>query len=169
MKAALPLGSTKLRDPFPRTWRYNIQIQYQRANTAVNECLKTAIQERADLHNAYLDIAGKNVGFQVWLYLDRVKEGYARKMAHMWHGPFRVAEMCGECAVRLEIAGTPYRLFQVVHISKLKKVKTYPDRPTNALRVTEADQVLFDEAILPEDTWTNDLEDNDTKWRRSPM
>ena len=66
----------------------------------------------------------------------------------------------------MEIAGTPYRLFQVVHISKLKKVKTYPDRPTNALRVTEADQVLFDEAILPEYIWKDDLEDNEYEVER---
>ena len=97
------------------------------------------IHDRADQHNAYLDPAGIEVGSQVWLYLDRMKEGYALKLAHMWHGPFRVAEMCEECAVRLEIAGTSCGLFPVVHISKLKKVKTYPDRPTNVLRVTDAD------------------------------
>ena len=57
----------------------------------------------------------------------------------------------------MEIAGTPYRLFPVVHISKLKKVKTYPDLPTNVLRVTEADLADFDEAILPKDSWQNDL------------
>ena len=80
-----------------------------------------ASQDRADLHNAdrephgivcgsqvwlYLDREPHAIvcGSQVWLYLDRVKEGYARKLAHMWHGPFRVEEVCGDHAVRLEIA-----------------------------------------------------------------
>ena len=40
-------------------------------------------------------------------------------------------------------------------------MKSYSDRPTNVLRVTEADQVYFDEAILPEYIWKNDLEDNE--------
>jgi hypothetical protein len=31
-------------------------------------------------------------GSRVWLYLHWVKEGYARKLAHMWHGPFRVVD-----------------------------------------------------------------------------
>ena len=44
---------------------------------------------------------------------------------------------------------------------KLKKVNTYPDHPTNMLRVTEAYRVDFDESILPEVSWKNDLEDNE--------
>ena len=37
LKATLPLGSTKTRDPDPRRWRYNIQRQYQRARATMNE------------------------------------------------------------------------------------------------------------------------------------
>ena len=118
------MGSTKLLDQNPRRWRYNIQRQLQRARTAVNERLKIATQDRADQHNADLDPDGIEVGSQVWLYLDRVKEGYARKLAQKWHGLFQVADMCGESAVRLKIAGKPYRLFSVVYISKLKMVKS---------------------------------------------
>ncbi|POM70817.1 Reverse transcriptase, partial [Phytophthora palmivora] len=72
-----------------------------------------AIQERSDRHNETVLPHKIEVGTQVWLYLDRVKEGYARKLAHMWHGPFRVLELVDEHAVRLEIAGTEYRLFPV--------------------------------------------------------
>ena len=56
----------------------------------------------------------------MWLYLDRVKKVYARKLAHMWHGPFKVKEMCRKYAARLEIAGTLNHFFLVVHVSKLK-------------------------------------------------
>ena len=45
-------------------------------------------------------------GARVWLYLDRVKEGYAKKLAHLWHGPFRVRELVGDYAVRLRLRGT---------------------------------------------------------------
>ena len=79
----------------------------------------------------------------------------------MWHGPFRVAEICGDHAARLEIAGTPYRLFPVVHISKLKRVKAFPDRPQNSLTVKEGDQDNFDEAMLPEDSWERSLESDE--------
>ena len=101
------------------------------------------------------------MGSQVWLYLDRVKEGYAKKLAHMWHGPFRVAEMCGDHAVRLEISGTSYRLFPIVHLSKLKQLRAFPERPKEKLMVEEEDRFDFDEALLPEDSWEGDLEEGE--------
>ena len=161
LEASLPLGSTRRRDRDPRRWRYHVQRHYQRAREEVNEKLRIAIKDRADRHNDNLKPHGIEPGMQVWLYLDRVKEGYARKLAHMWHGPFRVKEMCGDNAVRLEIAGTPYRLFPVVHISKLKLVQQLPDRPRNSLTVAEEDRFDFDEALLPEDSWNCELEDDE--------
>ena len=86
-----------------------------------------------------------------------MKEGYAQKLAHMWHGPFRVKELCGTHAVCLEISNTPYRLFLLVHISKLKRVKTFPDRHKNLFNVEEADRFDFDESLLPEDSWERTL------------
>ena len=91
------------------------------------------------------------------MYLDRVKEGYARKSAYMWHGPFRVIEKYGEHAVRLEVQGTPYRLFLLVLISKLKLRRNFPDRPVARLEVEENERVDFDEALLPEDSWEGNL------------
>ncbi|OWZ15798.1 LOW QUALITY PROTEIN: reverse transcriptase [Phytophthora megakarya] len=35
--------------------------------------------------------------------------GYAKKLAHLWHGPFRVTEKIGEYAVSLEIDGPAYK------------------------------------------------------------
>ncbi|OWZ07953.1 reverse transcriptase [Phytophthora megakarya] len=96
-------------------------------------------------------------GSRIWLYLDRVKEGYARKLAHLWHGPFRVAEKINEFSVQLEVAGTGYQTFPLVHVSKLKLVKDFPDRPRVELSVNEADRLDFDEILLPEDSWVQDL------------
>ncbi|KAG6590560.1 reverse transcriptase [Phytophthora cinnamomi] len=129
LEATIPLGSTRRQDRDPRRWRYQIQRYYQQAREQVNEKLREAISDRADHHNEGVHPHQIEVGSRVWLYLDRVKEGYARKLAHLWHGPFRVAEKIGEYAARIELAGTEYRLFPVVHVSKLKLVKTFPDRP----------------------------------------
>ena len=74
---------------------------------------------------------------------------------------FRVSDKCGDHAVRLEIAGSPYRLFPVVHVSKLKPVRVLPERPANLMNVEEADRVDFDEALLPEDSWEGDLEEGE--------
>ncbi|POM61869.1 reverse transcriptase [Phytophthora palmivora] len=157
LEAMVPLGSTRRRDREPRRWRYRIQKQYQQAREQVNERLRDAIQERADRHNETVLPHKIEVGTQVWLYLDRGKEGYARKLAHMWRGPFRVLELVEEHAVRLEIAGTEYRLFPVVHVSKIKPLRQFPYRPKTRLTIRDQDRFDFDEALLPEDSWVRDL------------
>ena len=63
--------------------------------------------------------------------------------------------------MKLEIAGTPYRLFSIVHLSNLKRVKTFPERPKDQLTIDEADRLYFDEALLPDDSWKSDLEDGE--------
>ncbi|OWZ09562.1 hypothetical protein PHMEG_00017717 [Phytophthora megakarya] len=74
----------------------------------------------------------------------------------MWHGPFRVTELIGDHAARVETSGTEYRIFPVVHLSKLKLVRA-TDRPTCTLLVEEGDRVDFDEDLLPEDSWETPL------------
>ncbi|OWY99003.1 hypothetical protein PHMEG_00030077 [Phytophthora megakarya] len=70
---------------------------------------------------------------------------------------FRVAEKINEFSVKLEIAGTRYQIFPVVHVSKLKLVKGFPDRPRVELTVDEEDRLDFDGILLPEDSWFPDL------------
>ncbi|OWZ17066.1 reverse transcriptase [Phytophthora megakarya] len=83
--------------------------------------------------------------------------GCARKLAHLWHGPFCAAEKISEFTIKLEIAGIGYRIFPVVHVSKLKLVKDFPDRPQVELTVSESDRLDFDEILLQEDSWVPDL------------
>ena len=61
-------------------------------------------------------------------------------------------------AVRLEVSGTPYRLFSLLYISQLKQVKIFPDRLRNQLNVEEANRQDFDESVLPEDGWERTLD-----------
>ena len=64
----------------------------------------------------------------------------------------------GDHAARLDISGTDCRIYPLVHISKLKLVRSYPDRPSTVLVVDETDRVDFDEGLLPEDSWVAELE-----------
>ena len=54
-----------------------------------------------------------------------------------------MAEKCGDHAVKLDIAGTPYRLFLIVHVSKLKLVRVFPELPTGGLNVDKASRFDF--------------------------
>ncbi|OWY90917.1 reverse transcriptase [Phytophthora megakarya] len=55
-------------------------------------------------------------------------------------------------AVRLETNGTPYQLFPIVHVSKLKPVREFPSRPELRLTVPAEERFDFDEELLPEDS-----------------
>ena len=59
--------------------------------------------------------------------------------------------------MQLEVQGKPYRLFPLVHVSKLKLVRIFPDRPTARLQDEGTERVDFDEALLPEDSWEGNL------------
>ena len=86
------------------------------------------------------------------LFLARVSDVYARKLAKMWHGMFRVVELCEDHAVRLETAGTLYRLFPVMHVSKLERVVNFSDRQISTLMVNNNSRVDIDESLSPEDS-----------------
>ncbi|TYZ69029.1 hypothetical protein PybrP1_011015 [[Pythium] brassicae (nom. inval.)] len=61
-----------------------------------------------DLADKYM--AGFQVGDAVWLYMARVQPGLFRKLAHLWHGPFRTLEASEDFRYLLKTAGTPYRV-----------------------------------------------------------
>ncbi|GMF16093.1 unnamed protein product [Phytophthora fragariaefolia] len=166
LEATIPLGCTRTHDPDPRRWRYRIQKHYMQARRQVTDRLKDAIADRAERHNEGVSSHSIKAGSQVWLYIDRVKEGYARKLAHRWHGPFRVAEKMNEYTLKLQIEGTEYHLFPIVHVSKLKPVRQFPDRPQIELTVNEADRLDFDETLLPKDSLTPNLSANEYEVER---
>ncbi|GMF63235.1 unnamed protein product [Phytophthora fragariaefolia] len=95
-------------------------------------------------------------GSRVWLLMERVKLGLAKKLAHRWHGPFRIKRKVEEFAYELELpdkAGC--RFYPVVHVSRLKPVRDDNRRPTAELvdGLGEDDRFDFDEELLPEDSW----------------
>ncbi|OWZ04849.1 reverse transcriptase [Phytophthora megakarya] len=136
LEATLPVGCTRRRDRDARRWRYRVQRYYQQSREQVNARLKEVIADRADRHNEDVGPHQIEAGSRIWLYLDRINE----------------------FSVKLEIAGTGYQTFPVVHVSKLKLVKDFPDRPRVELTVDEADCLDFDEILLSEDSWVPDQE-----------
>ncbi|OWZ05761.1 LOW QUALITY PROTEIN: reverse transcriptase [Phytophthora megakarya] len=164
LEAVVSVESTRRRDGDARRWRYHIQGQYRRAREAVNENLREAIKSRADQHNENVRPHRIEEGTQMRLYLDRVKK--ATLLAHMWHGPFRVTELIGNHAARLETAGSGYRIFPIVHLSKLKPVRTFPDRAKVVLNTEDDDRVDIDEEQLPDDSWDTPLDEDEFEVER---
>ncbi|OWZ20430.1 hypothetical protein PHMEG_0005143 [Phytophthora megakarya] len=74
--------------------------------------------------------SGFERGNAVWLYIPKVQPGLSRKLAHLWHGPFRFDEVHNYVRVKLKIDGTGYRVNPWVN---------------------ESDDLYAE--LLPEDSW----------------
>ncbi|OWY94757.1 hypothetical protein PHMEG_00035425 [Phytophthora megakarya] len=96
---------------------------------------------------------------RAWIYMERVKPGLTKKLAHRWHGPFRIKKKVDEFAFELELPDkSGYRFYPVVHISRLKPVNEFSSRHTTQLapEIAEDSRMDFDEALLPEESWEPD-------------
>ncbi|GMF34745.1 unnamed protein product [Phytophthora fragariaefolia] len=99
-------------------------------------------------------------GDRVWLSMESVKPGLTKKLAHRWHGPFRVKRKVEEYAYELELPNrSGYRFYPVVHVSRLKAVKEFGDRPKVRLtrELTDEARLDFDEELLPGGSWEPDV------------
>ncbi|QQA74015.1 chromo domain-containing protein (plasmid) [Bacillus licheniformis] len=91
--------------------------------------------------------------------MERVKPGLTKKLAHRWHGPFRIKRKVEEFAYELELPDrSGYRFYPVVHVSRLKAVNEFNSRPNTrlVLDATNEARLDFDEELLPEDSWEPD-------------
>ena len=79
----------------------------------------------------------------------------SRKLAHQWHGPFRIIEKGENVRYKLKLAGTGYRFHPWVHVSRLKGRREHPCKPTERPEEVAEDADL-DAALLPEDSWDAD-------------
>ncbi|GMF18416.1 unnamed protein product [Phytophthora fragariaefolia] len=100
------------------------------------------------------------LGDRVWLYMEIVKPGLTKKLAHRWHGPFRVKNKVDEYAYELGLPDrSGYRFYPVDHVSRLKAVREFGDRPKfwSTRELTDEARLDFDEELLPEDSWEPDM------------
>ncbi|KAF0724846.1 hypothetical protein Ae201684P_020267 [Aphanomyces euteiches] len=158
LTASLPLPEAH-EDPDARQWRLAILDQHVHAQKAARELLEAAVRGRAEAHNARTPPAVEEriqVGDKVWLYIDQVKPGVKKKLAHLWHGPFRVVQRVTNYSSVLEMQGRRrqknHRQQSEVHDSRLKLYRTYTPRPVDVLDTQPP--VDFDEEMyLPEDSF----------------
>jgi hypothetical protein len=120
-------------------WRERVQQDYERAMGHALKSQQSEKEKRANLHNTKRrmkeDEDGQMVeeikeGDLVWLYINKVKTGYKKKLAHLWHGPFRVKKRITSFSVELELPTEEvYRFYPRIHIARLKLKKSFPEIP----------------------------------------
>ncbi|OWY98618.1 LOW QUALITY PROTEIN: hypothetical protein PHMEG_00030573 [Phytophthora megakarya] len=126
-------------------------LETDRTLTRTDERSATgAVTEDSDTNATAATRSLFEVGSRVWLYMERVKPGQTRKLAHRWHVPFRVKRKVEAFAYELELPDrSGYRFHPVVHVSRLKMVDEFGDRPSARLTrdVNEATRLDFDDEL----------------------
>ncbi|KAH9116111.1 hypothetical protein AeMF1_009916 [Aphanomyces euteiches] len=171
--AGLPTVNTEVEQEAYR-WRLQVHQQQVYCNAMVRDLVATTIAERARRHNDKLraGVDGRiQVGDAVWLYIDQVKPGVKVKLAHRWHGTFRVLSRpngySSELERKAQHTGRNYRFHAVVHDSRLKLRREFLQRPVEMLEnVSPVD--LDAELTLPDDSFIGGRPDRDEVLRGRP-
>ncbi|KAF0690779.1 Aste57867_17859 [Aphanomyces stellatus] len=150
-------------------WRKDLQQQYLYSQGMASDIIAAAQKARADNHNTQLpqDIDDRiHVGDAVWLYIDQVKAHVKKKLAHLWHGPFRVLSKPYGYASELELkarsSGKNYRFHATVHDGRLKLRRKFAQRPVDRIDLPPdvGEFVDFDEELgLPDDSFVDQWHD----------
>ncbi|POM70409.1 Hypothetical protein PHPALM_13157 [Phytophthora palmivora] len=99
-------------------WRRKMQRDYSYALACAEDLQKKAKRDRSEEQTRKWNElserlkSGFAIGDAVWLYIPKVQTGLSRKLAHMWHGPFRIDEMLDDFRVRLEVEDTGYHSWE---------------------------------------------------------
>ncbi|OWZ12775.1 hypothetical protein PHMEG_00014019 [Phytophthora megakarya] len=136
-------------------WRRKLQGDYSYAHAWAEELQRKAKRTRSAVQTQKWKMlsdhlkSGFEVGALVWLYIPKVLPGLSRKLAHLWHGPFRIEQVRDDFKVKFKVQDSGYRVEPWVHISRLKPRALFLKRPSLRIDVSEDDD--FDAALLPED------------------
>ena len=92
----------------------NIEI----AQRIAKENIQRAQQRMKDYHDLHAVPVRFQVGDSVWVYTPRNRKGLSKKLAHNWHGPYRIVQFLSpvHCILR---ALDNRRVSTTVHVSRL--------------------------------------------------
>ena len=123
------------KDKNAKQWRRKKQRiwQYVRAYVieALNKVQETRIQRSEDV--------AKGEPFEegdcVWVYIPKVKEGFNRKLAHLWHGPWRIQKKLDDQVYELDVSNEKWKIYAKVHFNRMKKFCGRMSRPKTILEI----------------------------------
>ena len=128
----------------------NIEI----AHRIAKENIQRAQQRMKDYHDAHAVPIRHQIGDSVWVYTPRNRKGLSKKLAHNWHGPYKIVEFLSpvHCILR---ATDNRRVSTTVHVSRLKRYVSPDSRPIRQPPELVEESYLA-ENDLPSDSFVTD-------------
>ena len=128
----------------------NIEI----AHRIAKENIQRAQQRMKDYHDVHAVPIRHQIGDSVWVYTPRNRKGLSKKLAHNWHGPYKIVEFLSpvHCILR---ATDNRRVSTTVHVSRLKRYVSPDSRPIRQPPELVEESYLA-ENDLPSDSFVTD-------------
>lgn len=136
--------------------RARVVENIEKARCIAAENTRRAQQRMKDLHDHFSEPTKFQLGDRVWVYTPHVRRGLSKKLAHNWHGPFRIVEFLSpvHCILR---AVDNRRVSTTVHVTRLKRYMDLADRSIRQPLTTVEEPYLTD-ADLPLDSFLAETE-----------
>ena len=128
----------------------NIEI----AHRIAKENIQRAQQRMKDYHDVHAVPIRHQVGDSVWVYMPCNRKGLSKKLAHNWHGPYKIVEFLSpvHCILR---ATDNCRVSTTVHVSCLQRYVSPDSRPIRQPPELVEESYLA-ENDLPSDSFVTD-------------
>ena len=121
------------------------------AHRIAKENIQRAQQRMKDNHDKHAVPLKYKLGDRVWVYTPKNRKGLSKKLAHNFHGPYRIVQFLSpvHCILR---ATDNRRISTTVHISRMKP---YVDPASRPIRepLEDVDDPFLAEEDLPDDSF----------------
>lgn len=120
--------------------------QLMTSYTITNQHLRAQHQRHKRIHDSHGLAECFEVGDRVWLYTPVVPQGYTKKFASFWKGPYTIIDKPGEVNYKVQLIGGTQTL--VVHRNRLKPCYSPPQLQADNIAAQQTSR-LSDQHFLP--------------------
>ena len=134
--------------------RVRVVEHVERVRRIAAENTQRAQQKMKELHDLTASSPPFAVGDRVWVYTPKNRKGLSKKLAHNYHGPYRIVEFLSpvHCVLR---AMDNRRISTTVHVARMKR---YVDPASRPIRQPpeDIDELYLLDSDLPDDSFASD-------------
>ena len=139
--------------PLVAEHRARVVEHVERVRRIAAENTQRAQQKMKELHDLQAVPPPFALGDKVWVYTPKNRKGLSKKLAHNYHGPYRIVEFLSpvHCVLR---AMDNRRVSTTVHVARMKRYVDPASRPIRQLP-DDVDEPYLLDSDLPEDSFAS--------------
>ena len=140
--------------------RKRIVENIERSQNIARENIQKAQQKMKMHYDKRAKKRDFEIGQSVWVYTPKVKKGLSKKLMHLWHGPYRIAEKLSPVHFYLRTKDNR-RVKFAVHANRIKPYVDPNDRPIQPPDQDDVTEPYLDPSDIPNDSFGHTITANE--------